>query len=783
MDVSIIDAEQAEEARMVVSSIENFISGSKRMLFRRGDVSGIELISKAQVEVEYRLYDISDIFFTRLLHRFRKRHPDAVNTVTTDTNIVIPPSMVGKVISDVPKYAIPTNVVRPPSKYILRKITDIADPKNGITYLFKVNYYSEKMKRHDLGLDISYEIPLSADSISRKFEEEKSFTRHKNRWSFNIDGKYRIDFTITTNEDSDPKTGYVVINTTREIEIEQLKDSAISVSNFLTDEIIAEFYNRLLLTRTTYRRDERDTVISMIRDVSVSKPEIMTVDDFLSPDPCVYASTKVDGLRKYLVFTKTGLFLVDPYPHTFISKIVTRSFAVDKESEDPSQSRKIEDPIPGEHFDDYHSMVLDGELVTVKLDGITRKPRQYFIAFDVLKAPGLLFDNEDIEDRLSRVAAISRLFEQKHFKIVRSHLHSYAVTGSFEDYSKSVVIKKVQAMSRQTFYKTDGIVFRSADGKVNRKYKPPTMLSIDLSVKTNWKRDAILSVSCSDQEFDNIISQDETMIVTGRAILLKQGTNKYSGTMIDLNNLPLQEIVVEFVWEKENIFSPYRYRYDKTIPNSLGVVERYLDTIYRYPKGVTYDDIAGHTDLLLQHHITNHILKEAKGLSSVVILGEYFSNFPILRSYKGVPPFEEELEFEKTTLLKEKYPEGVNMIISVVNLDEKIAKAVQRAADAILKPDGVLLVITIDKLALDAIMLYDLIKEMELTDFIIRKVERGYNIRDEKVSPIDCNALIRELTIQSGLTAVDSGYYQNVPTLPMEMQLKGRMLRWLKFRK
>lgn len=259
-----------------------------------------------------------------------------------------------------------------------------------------------------------------------------------------------------------------------------------------------------------------------------------------------YAITiKYDGLRKFLLFSKFGVYLIEP------------TYTV----------HKIDNPVQ-----ELVGTLLDGEWMVGDED---RKP--VFYAFDIL-----FFKGKDVKHYNKLESRLELLFSKIGNKIGRYYdllLKSFYISGdpsiklmgiipsniNYVDgnyYDTIKVVGSAEIEDRGKGLQIDGIIyqprFNSYKNDDTWKWKPPELLTIDFyleAVKDGRKDVFNLLVKPQSNKYEVFTGDDN---------------HPYSGevTIKDANLDEVNGQIIEMRWDfSENNFVPVRFRGDRVSPN------------------------------------------------------------------------------------------------------------------------------------------------------------------------------------------------------------------------
>ena len=254
--------------------------------------------------------------------------------------------------------------------YRMGKVRKSVDTTGNTVWITKENIWKEEDKDHGIRYSMAKEVTI--EPILLHFEP--NVIREKNRSSYLVfNDSVRIDITIVNTINI---VNTIIVPNQNEISFEievELVDSKI-LSNF---ESVIKLVSRLVLdTIYLYTEKEKNNIINEVNSILGSskrgyidhyplvqarnlKLRDMVYGGLIGNDKTGYSIThKVDGIRKMLVFSQSGIWLISS---SSISKISEKSV-----------SR-------------FNGTILDGELVPLdkRLRGAP-KAKFWFLAFDTL---------------------------------------------------------------------------------------------------------------------------------------------------------------------------------------------------------------------------------------------------------------------------------------------------------------------------------------------------------------------------------------------------------------
>jgi len=460
--------------------------------------------------------------------------------------------------------------------YIMGKVRKSVYSDGKVIWINKDRVWNEEDKNYGIRYSMSREIPV--DAMTTYFQPE--VIREKNRSSYFIfNDTVRIDLTqvnqVSTGKDA----------LTFEVEVELVDRKALT--NFEKTVIIV---SRLILdTVLLYTMRERSDIINEVNHILGSdkkgfldyyplvqarnlKLRDMVYGGLIGNGKTGYSVThKVDGVRKMLVFAKSGIWLLSTTSVNKISNQVVPRFT---------------------------GSILDGELVPKdkRLDGA---PNNYFwfLAFDTLAWD---YDNSvQNKSHFDRLQYAQSIADNMKTDLIYVNTKSFTI---FETPSQFFTI--MRDMFRQQLvlpYKQDGFMFTPENTLYNPhsdkmpykkrkltdypdicKWKPQDELTIDFQIK--WKmtpEGKVLELYVNEKGKPVLFTKLDSVDVENPLTL----------------NLPSNTIVeYRYDYDRE-MLTPTRIRFDKDKPNSRKTAEDVADDILN---PITEETMKGDTFTLLR---------------------------------------------------------------------------------------------------------------------------------------------------------------------------------------
>lgn len=405
---------------------------------------------------------------------------------------------------------------------------------------YRVN--KQEVGRPDDFLNYSFRIDVSTEQISDASppEAQPELVRDKKRWSFVIRNQYRLDLTRVTSTRANrrPEMSYEV-----ELEVlpphrEGLQGLERVLNPVLTavqgtlllwtqeekEQVIGKV-NEYLGSRIDNPWEIDNTILAQARNLKVRDLTLGGILPRTNRDVRYTVTIKADGVRRLLVFTENGVYLV--YPPDDINKILPRSVA---------QRQEIRSNI---------GTVIEGELIPNEnlIDPeLKRQSKLYFLMYDIL-ASGVNPEirKESLFRRLQHVQTVAKNLQglsNMHFLVKEFYPAATGIRSSEEFYeSVRLVLDQIRGpgsvptlitevppvqpypsidFTRPYPFLTDGLIFTPdtyyvpvpnallSQRTLDRypeilKWKPPSQLTIDLEVQRGDDGDVQLLSSVPTQ--------------------------------------------------------------------------------------------------------------------------------------------------------------------------------------------------------------------------------------------------------------------------------------------
>lgn len=492
------------------------------------------------------------------------------------------------------------------------RIKKITDSLGNVTWMEKQRHTKETIDNETWG----YRISKSTEKVTTDGPENFSpnFSRRKERRTFFVVSDssdiYGIQFDLTivkeTKERFDRKTKETRMCTELKYEVEIERKSFIDISvlekaiemvigviqhasdpsQFMTmpqREVAIAAHNKLFQHDGTGEGKSKDFCGQenggyYLHNNYWNKPENIKVDDMLNPENKFAITVKVDGVRRFILITRNGIYSCSP----------------------PRDIWKI-----GGGISDLDGTLLDAEAYRDEAGQVT-----YYV-FDIL-----FYKGQDVRkdyftagggrkgrlDMVKEVCPKLKFFkgEIAQAKTFYSGLNFYEnVNNAFEEAGR---------LEEQNI-RLDGLIFQSHVWYKNfftKKWKPSDMLTIDFKFKKLKKDEFALLVKTSTgyEQFEGSRRNPFTyppVINLPKGILSNVGNS--GGIVL---NPPGDGLVVECSWDSENeTFVPVRYRDDKEEPNYFKVAGDVWDDIV---DPISKEDITGDS-LIVMRRFHNLIKK------------------------------------------------------------------------------------------------------------------------------------------------------------------------------
>lgn len=503
----------------------------------------------------------------------------------------------------------------------VRRIENIKEGGDSeIIYQTKKKIQTEDLKDYGIRISVSSEIEVPEVLMNTAVQ------RIRHRYTFIIEGKYKIDMTEIMQAGFATKSCTSSAKDTFELEVElvdktYLRDffnfvgevylilkgsdefytiKELNVLNYDIGNIINDDYiKKELDLKYANKIDKRCLVVAR----TINKFDL-TYDGIISGKGAPYYVTyKADGLRKILIVHKSGIWICYP-PYEF--NLVIRF----------GQDRNID-----KFIDEYNGTVLDGEMIE-----LFNKPAETnFLAFDCLT-----FKNKNTilrvyEDRLTKINEFCDNFPLNSIPNSKLNIKTKK-TIKIDSADKFFEAMDIMFEGREELnYNDDGFMFtpgkapynfftedKAKKGKVRRtlqnypdvcKWKPTRELTIDFSIERTIDKKIKLMVT---REINNNFSTVQF-----------KGTKKYpleEGMIDHLNpeteSLPTGTIVeynINLIENGKGILVPYitpkKIRTDKPSPNKENVAKDVWEQIM---EPITEETLRGN-NLKLVYYYHNRV--------------------------------------------------------------------------------------------------------------------------------------------------------------------------------
>ena len=539
--------------------------------------------------------------------------------------------------------------------YIMGKVRKSVDSEGNTVWITKERVWVEDDKNYGIRYSMAREI--SVEPIITHFKPV--VIREKNRSSYLIfNNSVRIDITQVNQmfKGKDTFTFEVEIELIDRKSLDKFEKAVIIVSRLVLDTVLP------------YTKKERDDIINEVNYILGSdkkgfidhyplvqarnlKLGDMVYGGLIGNGKTGYSVThKADGIRKMLVFLKSGIWLIST---SSISKISSQV-------------------IPR-----FNGTILDGELVPKdkRLEGA---PNNYFwfLAFDTLAWDYKSVQNKGHFDRLQYAQTIS---DNMKTDLI------YVNTKSFTTFeTPSEFFKVMRDMFNQQLvlpYKQDGFMFTPQNTVYNPhsdkmplykrklsdypdicKWKPKDELTIDLQIK--WKAGNILELYSNEK---------------GNPVLFTKFDKIDSENIMTLN-LP-SNTIVEYRYDYErDMLVPTRIRFDKEKPNRRDVAEDVANDILN---PIEEETMKGNNFTLLRKYhnlVKKNLFNSVKGRTLLDIGSGYGGDLGKWKGYEkivAVEPDSEHIDELRKRLKTYDMEDNVKIVLAGGQETEKITDAVK----------------------------------------------------------------------------------------------------------
>ena len=490
----------------------------------------------------------------------------------------------------------------------------------------------ERISKHD---DEKYRLRFRL-STEREIKEIHNFkpglTRRKHRNSYIIDNISRIDLTkVESGENITYELELEIIG--RQIDYQRLNKNILDVLRTLQNtnivysiiqykEVISRFNNSLK------REGDKFSDYRMVNSFMYN-PRNLHYNDMVygglvgNPNENYRVAHKTDGLRKFLIMTDMGLYLVyPPYEVNFLTGRTIKQlvgYIIEGELVLPNMRiLRSDDGADSITMEDFREMLIVNRenadyqnMLKRRYKGAILSGAQpyWFIAFDTLHVPGwnnsegILVKGKEIQkrshpERINAAADFKRILMSEpddKWKEITAKLFLLSIK-EFKKFDNSEeffrVMREVISLENSLAYKTDGYIFMpinmpydSGNDKISLreriltknadicKYKPGNKMTIDLAIKWVDKYDNSNDNSDTGQRLQLLSSGYSS---SGRSLVPFNGSinNTLTNAMIDPDQDLIQNLVdgtvVEYEWnEEKGKLQALRVRYDKPYPNKI----------------------------------------------------------------------------------------------------------------------------------------------------------------------------------------------------------------------
>jgi len=349
-------------------------------------------------------------------------------------------------------------------------------------------------------------------------------------------------------------------------------------------QMVAKFFNETLSieAKASMQTGEfYDNVLSRTRGL---KMQDLVYGGIIGPKHQYSVTPKADGERAIIMFHYTGLWAYIP-SGTLVCIIMSNKFSA------------------------LHGTILDCEYIPPENRTVV-KDRVYgfvFTVFDCLALASNFSTGSTLvqdEDHMTRMQAAQVNLDQvsdilaAHRNLVVIRTKKFCYFNSAEQFFDAMT----RVSSLQLPYKTDGYVFTPR----NTRAIPYAMIhTIPLTKRNLSDYPDIVKWKPSDK-----LTIDFIVDVEGHRLLSNSRGSLVPFAFRDFDaedNVAWQEfeemnVTKDIVWEcnwKDNMFHPYRDRYDKAKPNNLEVA---IDNFKELLRGISFDTLLGRTDALLRSY-------------------------------------------------------------------------------------------------------------------------------------------------------------------------------------
>lgn len=464
----------------------------------------------------------------------------------------------------------------------------------------KQNLLSKDINDYDVRISVSAEQPIQAvENFSPTLIRDRNRTSYEITLSKLSNGQIpgNVPMIIDMSEImSIAKT--CASNATYEVEVELAQGVQITPQVFQEfEQVVSLVYMWLRGTHTVYTSSMKTGLISRVNTLlkstigpNISKDEFVQARNIKKEDLVYggivggkfkYAVTiKADGVRKFLVFDETGIWLI--YPPFEYNLVIPRG------TSEGIDWTKVLDQING--------TIVDCEVVTPKDSNI---PAYLVVGFDTLTYLGKDVRSNLYFDRLKVIESLTAI----NTKVLRIVTKPTEEILSPEDYFGKV--SKFLELRKTMPYKQDGLMFVPINGIYNpRNENNLTQRQRVLTTYQDickWKDEITIDfIICWRNEDTNIKVQ--LLVAKDKQLVPFTGNNKLLVTddMIDSNDPLIKDqktgTVVEYalktIQDEPKIYKlvPVKLRHDKNSANTLETALANWDDIINH---LDADDISG----------------------------------------------------------------------------------------------------------------------------------------------------------------------------------------------
>lgn len=487
-------------------------------------------------------------------------------------------------------------------------------------------YYTRVTKSSELYVQPVQNFKLSFNSTKRRYSYYiyGGPTPYNQGDKFTDFGPWKLDLSVGTLTFSDGRTqpSYEI-----EAEIIDFKNAAEK-----WDQLVTDVLHHIYETEMLYKKSEYDTIVSEFNMLSgkvankrpinkfdkdiIYNPRNLHYDDVVfgglvgNPLTSYTVTYKADGIRKFLIFSKSGIWLIYP-PYD-----ATKLFGV--------------------NFDKFNGYVFDGELIPESQRKIgSPKQRYWFLVFDTISQPkttvNSYFDPIIMDSphkiRMAKAYGELNMINEQLLKsnMVVACKNFIEISGIPTLYSQEIypnilfnVMDRMETGKKDCAYLTDGYIFtpammsyRSGNDKLRLserkltnyadicKWKPADSITIDmiwdpsnkkLMVDNNIPFAGTLNYPFDINVFDTKYFNDT--VIPGAVTEFSFGISTENG---------------------ENKIVPIRTRLDKEYPNNLDIAQDNWELIN---DPISIETLCGTTTRLMRKYhnrIKKYLVNEIQG--------------------------------------------------------------------------------------------------------------------------------------------------------------------------